>query len=165
MAERAPDQRDLLIALAEAQIDFVVIGGHAVSAHGYERATRDVDIVFSTDPDSCDRLADLLRRLDSAVRVADLPAPDGTITSDWLGEGGRFVFVTAYGVLDALSWIAGRDHATLESRALTAQLSDGTELRICGYDDLIAMKRTAGRPRDREDLRELESLREQRRGQ
>lgn len=162
MAEPAPGQRDLLIALAEARVDFVVIGGHAVSAHGYERATRDVDIVFSTDRDSCDRLADLLRRLDAAVRIADLPAPDGRITGDWLAGGGHFVFATAYGMLDALSWIAGLDHAALQSRALTAELSDGTELRICGYDDLVAMKRMADRPRDREDLGELDAIREQR---
>lgn len=165
MADPARGQRDLLVALADAKVDFVVIGGHAVSAHGYERATRDVDVVFSTDLDSCDRLADLLRRLDAAVRVADLPAPGGGVTGDWLAAGGHFVFATAYGMLDALSWIAGLDHVALESRALTAQLSDGTELRICGYDDLVAMKRIADRPRDREDLRELEAVREQRRGQ
>lgn len=165
MADPISSQRDLLVALAEAKVEFVVIGGHAVSAHGYERATRDVDVVFSTDRDSCERLADLLRRLDSVVRVADLPAPGGEITGDWLAAGGHFVFATAYGMLDALSWIAGLDHAALESRALTAELSDGTELRISAYDDLVAMKRVADRPRDREDLRELEAVREKRRGQ
>jgi hypothetical protein len=155
-------QRALLVALVEADLRFVVIGGHAVAAHGYERATRDVDIVFSTERENCERFAELLRRLDASVRVADLPPPGGKITGEWLAGGGHFVFATAHGLLDALSWIAGLDHTALDSRALTAVLADGTPLRICGYDDLVAMKRAADRPRDREDLRELEALRDQR---
>ncbi len=149
----------MLVALVEADVRFVVIGGHAVAAHGYERATRDVDIVFSTDRENCERFAQLLRRLDASVRVADLPAPGGSITGEWLAGGGHFVFVTAHGLLDALSWIAGLDYEALDSRALAADLADGTQLRICGYDDLVTMKRAADRPRDREDLRELKTLR------
>jgi hypothetical protein len=74
-------------------------------------------------------------------------------------SSGHFVFSTAHGLLDALSWIAGFDHGVLESRALSVKLSDGTTLRVCSYEDLVAMKQLAGRPRDREDLRELEALR------
>jgi hypothetical protein len=160
VAEPVASQRALLIALVEAQLRFVVIGGHAVAAHGYERATRDVDIVFSTDRENCERFAELLRRLEASVRAADLPAPGGRITAEWLSGGGHFVFATAHGLLDALSWIAGLDYAELDSRALIAELADGTELRICSYDDLVALKRAADRPRDREDLRELAALRE-----
>jgi hypothetical protein len=93
------------------------------------------------------------------VRFADLPAPGGEITAEWLAGGGHFVFRTAHGLLDALSWIAGFDHGALESRALSVELSDGTPLKVCSYEDLVAMKQLAGRPRDREDLRELEALR------
>lgn len=160
MTEPASGQRALLVALAEAGVRFVVIGGHAVAAHGYERATRDVDIVFSTDRENCERFAELLHRIDASIRIADLPAPGGKITTEWLAGGGHFVFATAHGLLDALSWIAGLDHPALESRALTAELADGTRLRICGYEDLVTMKRVADRPRDREDLLELEALRE-----
>lgn len=63
-------------------------------------------------------------------------------------------------LLDALSWITGLDYAALDSRALTAELADGTRLQICSYDDLVALKRAADRPRVREDLRELAALRE-----
>ena len=160
MTEGRSGQRALLVSLVEANVRFVVVGGHAVAAHGYERATRDVDIVFATDHENCARFSSLLRRLDATVRLADLPPPDGTITAEWLAGGGHFVFATSHGWLDALSSIAGLDYAALESRALTAELADGTELRICSYDDLVAMKRNADRPRDREDLRELEALRD-----
>jgi hypothetical protein len=120
-----------------------------------------VDIVFATDLENCERFSALLRRLDARVRVADLPAPGGQITADWLASGGHFVFATAHGLLEALSWIAGFDHAALESRALTVDLADGTELTVCSYEDLVAMKRLADRPRDREDLRELEAVRDE----
>lgn len=159
MSEEPVGQRALLVSLVSANVRFVVIGGYAVAAHGYERATRDVDIVFATDLGNCERFATLLRELDARVRVADLPAPRGEITPEWLSRGGHFVFSTVHGLLDALSWIAGFDYDTLDSRALTVSLADGTELRVCNYEDLVAMKRLGNRPRDLEDLRELEALR------
>jgi hypothetical protein len=159
VVEGPTGQRALLVALVDADVRFVVIGGHAVAAHGYERATRDLDIVFATDHENCVRFADLLGRVDADVRMADFPVPGGQVTPEWLASGGHFVFATAHGPLDALTWIAGLDYAKLDSRALTVALADGTELRVCGYDDLVAMKRLADRPRDREDLRELEELR------
>lgn len=161
MVEDSSGQRALLVSLANADVRFVVIGGHAVAAHGYERATRDVDIVFATDAENCRRFAALLRGLDATVQMADLPAPRGRITPDWLAKGGHFVFSTRHGPLDALNWIAGFDHAALDARALTVELADGTKLRICSYDDLVAMKRLAARPRDHEDLRELEAVRDE----
>lgn len=161
MSEEAFGQRALLVSLANAGVRFIVIGGYAVAAHGYERATRDVDIVFATDLENCERFSALLRQLAARVLVADLPAPGGQITAEWLADGGHFVFDTAHGLLDALSWIAGFDHAALESRAMSVDLADGTELRVCSYRDLVAMKRAADRPRDQEDIRQLEALRDE----
>jgi predicted nucleotidyltransferase len=155
-------QRALLSALVDEGVRFVVIGGHAVSAHGYERATHDVDIVYSTAIEDCERLARVLQATGASVAMADTTAPGGIITPEWLAAGGHFVFATDHGLLDALSWIAGLDHATLDSRAETAELADGTRIRVCSYADLVTMKRLAGRPRDREDLQELKAVREDR---
>lgn len=160
MSPEPVGQRELFVSLVDGNVQFVVIGGYAVAAHGYERATRDVDIVFATDLENCDRFAAVLRQIEARVRLADLQPPDGAISAPWLAAGGHFVFSTGHGILDALSWIAGFDYAALESRALTVELSDGIELRVCSYEDLVAMKQLAGRPRDHEDLRELEALRD-----
>ena len=160
MSNEPQGQRALLVSLVSANVRFVLIGGYAVAAHGYERATRDVDVVFATDLENCARFASVLGELDARVRVADLPAPGGQITTEWLAGGGHFVFATTHGLLDALSWIAGFDYTTLKSRALTVALADGTELPVCSYEDLVAMKRLANRPRDLEDLRELEAFRD-----
>lgn len=154
-------QRALLTALAEGGVRFVVIGGHAVSAHGYERATRDVDIVYSTDRQNCVTLAAVLQRLGASVVMAGTPAPRGEIAPEWLTEGGHFIFATDHGLLDALSWIAGLDHSQLDVRAEVAELPEGTTLRVCSYEDLIAMKKFAARSRDLEDLRELRAARDE----
>lgn len=151
----------LLAALVEAALDFIVIGGHAVAAHGYVRATRDVDIVYSTDPDNCARFSTALQKLDASIEVADTPPPGGELNSDWLAAGGHFVFATTHGPLDALSWVAGLDFETLGSGAETVELADGTRIRVCGYDDLVKMKTVGDRPRDRQDLLELEAIREE----
>lgn len=158
-APAAPgSQRRLLVSLAEAGVDFVLVGGHAVAAHGYERATRDVDVVYSTAADSCERMAALLAELGAVVEFADTPAPGEGIEASWLAEGGHFRISTDAGPLDALSAVAGLDHAALARRAVTVELS-GATIPICSYEDLVAMKRNGGRPRDEEDLRELEEVR------
>ena len=123
MSPRHSSQRQLLVALAAEPVDFVLIGPHAVAAHGYERGTGDVDIVYSTASDNCTRFAEALTRLDASIEMADLPAPGGRVTAEWLAAGGHFVFATVHGTLDALSWIAGRDFAALDSGAQSAELA------------------------------------------
>lgn len=151
-------QRQLIRALADEGVEFVLIGGFAVAAHGYIRATRDVDIVFSTEPSSCERLAGVLRKLGAVIELADLPEPTGGITGEWLQSGGHFRFATDAGPLDALSTARGLDYETLVGRAVTIDL-DGWSVPVCSYEDLVLMKRSTGRPRDLEDLRELEDER------
>lgn len=45
MIELPDDFRDLLIELADAGAEFVVVGGHAVAFHGHPRATKDLDVL------------------------------------------------------------------------------------------------------------------------
>lgn len=66
------DLRGLLLALTEQQVDFVVIGGVAVAAHGYVRATADLDLVPDPAVANADRLARALASLG-----ASLPQTDG----------------------------------------------------------------------------------------
>jgi hypothetical protein len=61
------DVEGLLAALEGAAVHFVVIGGFAVGAHGYPRATKDLDIVPDPDPENLERLASLLTDLNASV--------------------------------------------------------------------------------------------------
>jgi hypothetical protein len=75
-----------------------------------------------------------------------------------LEGGANFRLETRLGDLDIMQWVAGIDtepaYATLAANALSGELG-GVPLRVSGLDDLVAMKRAAGRPRDLDDLQRL----------
>jgi hypothetical protein len=62
-----PDLSGLIRALANARIRYVVIGGIAVAAHAYVRATEDLDIVPDPDPANLDELCNVLIRIDARL--------------------------------------------------------------------------------------------------
>ena len=65
----------MLDALSRAGVDYVVIGGVAMVMHGSARFTRDLDIVFSPDPDNLERLGRVLVELESELRGVDEDVP------------------------------------------------------------------------------------------
>ena len=150
-------QRLILSRLVGAEVDFVLVGGLAVAAHGFVRATEDVDLVYSTQAASCERFSSALAELGAEVTFADTPEPGAGITAEWLAAGGHFRFSTEAGPLDALSAIHGLRYEELASRAVGSSLGD-LDLLICSYEDLIAMKTAGGRDRDEIDLSELRRI-------
>lgn len=154
--------RELVGALEAAGVEYVVIGGFAVAAHGFVRATKDLDIVPAGDPANLERLAGLLRALGAELFGTGEFAP-GEFPFDprdpaQLAEGGNFLLVTRYGRLDTLQWVPGIDaeqaYEHLRRNAVPSEL-EGHPILVCSRDDLITMKRAAGRPQDLVDLREL----------
>jgi hypothetical protein len=73
----APDE--LIAALVDGGVEYVLIGGLAVGAHGFPRATKDLDIVPAPDETNLRRLAGVLRELDArhfgrgARRISSTP--------------------------------------------------------------------------------------------
>jgi hypothetical protein len=153
---------ELLLALRDAEVRFVVIGGIAVGVHGYVRATKDLDIVPDPRPENLTRLASLLRGLDAAhVGVGEFSAdelPYDPTDPAQLAQGANFRLQTRLGPLDVMQWVAGIEedpaYALLARDAVTVQFRGG-ELLVCGLDHLRAMKQAAGREQDLQDLREL----------
>jgi len=152
----------LLRALHEAGVRHIIIGGFAVNAHGVIRPSRDLDIVPDPDPDNLRRLAQLLADIDARhVGLGEFDHDefpfDPTRPEDLEG-GANFRLETRLGDLDVMQWVAGIDadpaYAALAANALSGELG-GVPLRVCGLDDLIEMKRAAGRPRDLDDLQRL----------
>jgi hypothetical protein len=161
--DRGPLQaRELLEALVGGDVEFVIVGGHAVIAHGYERATRDLDICPAPDRENLERLAAVLTALGARVAGAEefepdeLPRPD----ADGLALGGNFVLATTLGGLDIMQWISPElTYGELAADASEAEVW-GLAVRVCSYDRLVAMKEAAARPQDLADLANLRAIRE-----
>ena len=152
----------LLSTLAEADVDFVVIGGIAVVLHGHLRTTRDLDITYATDQANLDRLGRVLVSLDARLRgVAEVVpfVPDGRT----LRVAELLTLETVQGSLDLLAAPPGAP-AYVELKANAEQIElDGYTIHLASIDDMVAMKRAAGRPRDLGDIDALEEIRRIRR--
>ncbi len=156
MAEPALRALDLIRALADHAVDYVVIGGFAAIAHGSPRATRDLDIVVAPDNDNLVRVAAVLDELAALRRMPGgetRPARAADVATIALGT--TLHALTSAGPLDIVGRPAGApSYAALRSRAIDVNVAGGT-VRVAGLDDLIAMKRAAGRPLDLQDIADL----------
>jgi hypothetical protein len=155
------EAKSLLATLEEVGVEFVVIGGFAVSAHGELPATKDLEIVPDPDPENLARLAVALDRLGAQVQETEDFSPDEVVQpdADGLRMGGNFVLNTDHGRLDVLQFVAPElEYAELRSAAIE-DLVFGHKVRFCGFDHLVAMKEAVGRPEDLLDLRRLREAR------
>lgn len=144
----------------------MIAGGLAVVAHGYVRFTADIDILLAMDADN---LAAAIKALQELSYQPRAPVPmeqvlDPAMRQAWIREKGLTVFSlfsAAHPATEVDIFLdAPLDFEALYARAVDLDLMPGTPARFCGLDDLIAMKRQAGRPRDAEDIRQLRSLKD-----
>jgi len=149
--EAHEDFVDLIRCLKAEDCDFLIVGAHALAAHGAPRATGDLDIFIRADADNAVRAFRALARFGAplaahSVTVEDLAAP-GTVYQ--IGLPPRRI--------DVLTEISGVsfDEATVD--AVTGHLGPEA-VRCIGLQALIRNKRAAGRAKDLADLEVLEEL-------
>jgi hypothetical protein len=161
-----PDVLALLEVLVRHRVDFVVVGGIAVTHHGFSRTTRDVDVVPAPAADNIDNLWAALVELEAdAAEPADLPARELAVpfSLESLLSGGSWELQTSYGHLHVLQHLIGKvedadDYARLRERAEPTRYDFGT-VPFVSYPDLIDLKYIAGREQDMTDIRALEEAR------
>lgn len=151
----------ILSALADAQVRFLVCGGLAVVAHGYVRFTGDLDVAFDVEPANLGRAVAVLGSLGYRPRApVDLVALlDAVQRKSWIEEKNLIALslwspkhlateidVIIAPVIDVVAAL---------TRALTLEFAPGVTARVVALEDLIAMKRKAGRV---DDLRDIEQL-------
>jgi predicted nucleotidyltransferase len=153
--DRVFEAEDILRTLAEYRVDFVVIGGIAVQAHGYIRGTKDLDVVVRPTAVNLRRLSEALADLGAALRTR------GTLRlsdPNQLGRAPLIPVMTKHGPLDVVNieHLAGppASYDSLRDAALVIDLND-IEVPVAGLSDLIRMKRAAGRPHDLADIEAL----------
>ena len=143
------DYRDILLALNTEQVDFILIGAYAVAAHGYPRATMDIDIWVMPSLENADAVFRALKRFGSPLHglsVKDLQSND---TVFQIGVAPRRI--------DLLTGATGLDFLTASENAV-ARNFDGIDLKVLSLDDLIVNKQATGRPKDQVDVDELKKL-------
>ncbi|MCA1700384.1 MAG: nucleotidyltransferase [Actinobacteria bacterium] len=163
--DRGPsDPMQVFTTLNGCRVDYVLIGGWAVIAHGSSRMTQDVDFVAGTDSFNLDRLARALAELGAELWGVDAHLLGIELNTETLANGANFTLTTEAGGVDFFNAVPGGAAYSEVRRRAVAALVRGQRVKVAGREDLIRMKRAAGRPRDLEDLAFLEeaSARERR---
>lgn len=152
------DPRGLIECLEQNRVEYIVIGGIAVGAHGYERATKDLDIVPDPDRANLGRLATALEELNAAIDGVDADELGIALDTAGLSMGGNFVLSTSKGRLDIMQFQGDRDlYELLTPTAIGVNLGYARIL-ICSLKDLLDLKQDAGRPQDLVDIEKLKQL-------
>jgi hypothetical protein len=160
MSDPAFEPVSILHALLDRGVRFVLIGGLAGAIRGSPVITGDVDICHARDRDNLARLAEALGSLRARLRGAPPEVPFRLDVAA-LEAGDHFTFATDLGALDCLGTPAGTDgFADLDASATDESL-DGIVVRVASLDDLIRMKRAAGRRQDLIAVEWLEALRDE----
>jgi hypothetical protein len=156
----------ILAPLEQAGVRYLVVGGVAVVLHGYLRTTLDLDLVVQLEPDNLERALTVFEDLGLQPRV---PVPlrsfaDPQTRETWRREKNMTVFSLWHsdqpGFALDLFVQEPFDFDAVYRRALRVPLHE-VEAAVVSREDLVAMKRAAGRTRDIEDIEALLDLSEE----
>jgi predicted nucleotidyltransferase len=154
---------NLLTALDEAQVAFVLVGGQAMQLHGSQRNTVDVDLVLQMDEVNLDRFIAVAKQfsLKPIIPVSLEALANAELIQQWHEEKGMIAFAlreAAIGgmVIDVLVRCE-IPYASLNERAKIGKLNDAT-IRFASVEDLLTMKRAANRDKDKTDIEFLERI-------
>jgi predicted nucleotidyltransferase len=126
------DLKLLLRALNDHGVEYMLIGGYALAAHGYQRATTDIDVMVPATLQTGQRVKQALMVLpDQAAR---------DIEPEWFEEGENIRVADAF-VVDIMLNANGQTYDTLRQYARTVDL-DGIPVRTVNLEGLLLTKQT-----------------------
>jgi hypothetical protein len=155
----------LLAVLARHGVDYVVIGGVAIQAHGHRRTTMDLDLMPGPSSENLTRLGAALDELEARPAEASREQPEIPISDPERLAVAAVVppLLTCHGQIHILKEPKGaRAFEELRKTALVVEVA-GVDVAIVSLDDLIRMKKAAGRPIDIEDIAALTEAEDRRR--
>lgn len=152
-----------LTMLAKHEVEYVLVGGAAVVAHGSTLMTQDLDILYRVEAENVRRLVKALDELDSYVFADPRRLRFGF---DHLNNHGHHLTEGKAGRIDALGSIGKRGDIHYEHVVTDAVMLHvfGLQVPCISLERLIAVKRELGRPRDQAAVLELEAIKKLRAG-
>ena len=149
------EHQEILRHLIRKGVHFILIGGYAVIAHGYERTTGDMDLWIKPDNSNKLLLLEALRELGFEKRDLDIIA-----TKDFEQP---FVFSIGEKPLrvDFLTTISGVQYGEADAQKIIAEI-DGIQLPVLHLNHLVLSKFVTGRLKDKADIEELQRIEAQR---
>ncbi len=142
---------DMLTALQRHDVAFVIVGAYALAAHGFPRATGDIDIFVEPTRDNAVKVFRAL--LDFGAPVA----AHGVTASDFESVGTVYQIGLPPRRIDLLTSISGVEYAEAVSDALPGHVGP-CEVRFIGRAALIKNKSATGRTKDVADVEQLRRL-------
>ncbi|MFK7988521.1 MAG: hypothetical protein AB8I08_21055 [Sandaracinaceae bacterium] len=142
------DFRDMLVSLLEAQVEFIIVGAHAMAVHGVPRATGDIDILVRPSRENAVRVLAALRAFGAPI------GQHGVTLSDFERPERVYQIGLPPRRIDILTTITG---VTFDE-AWPARVPvdrDGLTLPFLGREQLLTNKRATGRDKDLVDVKLL----------
>jgi predicted nucleotidyltransferase len=143
------DHLDLLRTFIDGDVRFLVVGAHAVGYHVEPRATGDLDVWIEPTPDNAGRAH-------AALAAFGAPLSELTVT-DLATRGIVFQMGLPPNRIDVMTEISGVEFADAWPARVEASVG-GLRFPVIGFEDLLANKRAAGRPKDAGDVDALERV-------
>jgi predicted nucleotidyltransferase len=143
------DYKEMLQCLSDEKVKFLLVGAYAMAAHGYPRATMDIDIWVMPTPENAQAVIRALRRFGAPLQ--------GLTIEDLQKDDTIFQIGVAPRRIDILAGASGLkfEEALLHSMEIEIE---GIKVHIPSIEDLIRNKKATGRTKDLADAEALESL-------
>jgi hypothetical protein len=143
----SPHFRDMLNALSDANVEFMIVGAYAMAAHGFPRATGDIDLWVRRSSENAQRIWKALLQFGAPLAQV---TPD-----DFAAENIVYQIGLPPNRIDLLTSIDGIDFAAALGDCQSIMI-DGRRISVIGKASLIQNKRASGRPKDLLDAKRLE---------
>ncbi len=143
------DYRDILHALSDENVRFILVGAYVLAAHGYPRATMDIDIWVMPSPDNAEAVLRALSSFGAALH--------NLTKKDLVEDGTIFQIGVAPRRIDIITAATGLKFEQTYQNSDIVNI-DGIDVHIPSIDDLIINKKATGRTKDLADAEALELL-------
>ncbi len=142
------DLKELLELLNRHEVEYLIIGAHAVARYGYVRATKDIDVWIRKETETAKRVASALKEFGADIGeegAAELAGPKNRMVR----------FGVAPNMVDILNFTDFGDFDEIWEGRVEGELI-GVKVHFPSKSALIEMKRRSGRPQDLVDIQRLE---------